>query len=74
MLVAEWIGMAAAMDILGVGATTIKRWADEGRLPHIRTLGGHRRFNRSVVESLVVVDSAAVPARRPGKMNKSDNN
>ena len=30
-------------------STSIKRWADEGVLPSIRTAGGHRRFNRSAV-------------------------
>ena len=39
--------------MLGVGSTTVKRWANENRLPYIRTAGGHRRFRRSVVEWLL---------------------
>jgi len=31
----------------GVAPSTIKRWADEERLPSTRTLGGHRGFDRS---------------------------
>ncbi len=30
--------------IYGVDSKTVSRWADEGRLKHIRTPGGHRRF------------------------------
>jgi len=29
---------------------TITRWADEGKLPFFRTIGGHRRFHRADVE------------------------
>ena len=29
---------------LGVAVSTIKRWADDGTLPCVRTAGGHRRF------------------------------
>jgi excisionase family DNA binding protein len=29
--------------IYGVDSKTVSRWADEGRLKHIRTPGGHRR-------------------------------
>lgn len=31
-------------QIYGVDSKTVSRWADEGRLKHIRTPGGHRRF------------------------------
>ncbi len=42
-----------AAGILGVGTSTIKRWADDGRLACVRTAGGHRRFERAVVESFL---------------------
>ncbi|MGF1508683.1 MAG: excisionase family DNA-binding protein [Myxococcota bacterium] len=38
---------------LGVGPSTIKRWADEGVLECVRTAGGHRRFPRDQVEALL---------------------
>ena len=39
-----------ASELLGVGTTSIKRWADEGELECVRTPGGHRRFPlRSVI-------------------------
>ncbi len=52
----DWISTKEAMNLLGVGSTTIKRWADEGRLPYYRTAGGHRRFSESAVRSLSRVD------------------
>lgn len=36
----------------GVDPKTVTRWANEGRLSSIRTLGGHRRFPQSEVKSL----------------------
>lgn len=33
----------------GVGATAVKRWADAGLLPCVRTAGGHRRFEERAV-------------------------
>lgn len=44
-----WLSTKDAMKMLGVGSTTIKRWADEGLLNSSRTAGGHRRFQRSDV-------------------------
>ena len=38
-------------QILKVNPSSVKRWADEGKLPCFRTPGGHRRFERSHVES-----------------------
>jgi excisionase family DNA binding protein len=37
-------------ELLGVGASSVKRWADSGRLPCVRTPCGHRRFLRVEVE------------------------
>lgn len=38
--------------IVGVAPTTVTRWAREGKLPCLVTLGGHRRFDPDVVEVL----------------------
>jgi excisionase family DNA binding protein len=42
-----------AAQRLGVGPSTIKRWADEGVLECVRTAGGHRRFPVDRVEALL---------------------
>lgn len=34
----------------GVSPRTVRAWADSGRLPCSRTLGGERRFDRAAVE------------------------
>ncbi|MEU8264432.1 BldC family transcriptional regulator [Micromonospora sp. NPDC048999] len=36
-----------------VDAKTVTRWAAAGRLPYIRTPGGHRRFPESYVRALL---------------------
>ncbi len=41
------------MEILGVGSTTIKRWANENKLRYVRTAAGHRRFRLADVEALL---------------------
>ena len=46
----EYLTPRDAARILCVSGRTVSRWADQGRLPHIVTLGGHRRFRRSDVE------------------------
>ena len=37
--------------LLHVSPKTVNRWAHEGRLPCIVTLGGHRRFPKDAVEA-----------------------
>lgn len=41
-----------AAELLGVSAKTVSRWAKDGRIAHVVTLGGHRRFPREAVEAL----------------------
>jgi excisionase family DNA binding protein len=52
-----------AADLLGVGTTSIKRWADMGLLQCVKTLGGHRRFPRLAVEALIGQTLPTTPAR-----------
>jgi MerR family transcriptional regulator, light-induced transcriptional regulator len=37
-------------NLLGVSMSSVKRWADEGVLPCVKTAGSHRRFERATVE------------------------
>ena len=46
----ETVSTAKAAQLLEVGSSTVKRWADDGLLPCIRTAGGHRRFRRDAIE------------------------
>jgi excisionase family DNA binding protein len=41
-----------AASRLGVNQKTLRRWADAGRVPHVKTLAGQRRFEVSVIERL----------------------
>lgn len=40
-------------NLMGVGATSVKRWADAGVLRCVKTAGGHRRFLRSEVDRFI---------------------
>jgi len=46
--------------IFGVTLTTVKRWAEDGRLPSFRTPGGHYRFRPEDVEALKAAQSKDV--------------
>lgn len=41
-----WLELSEAANYLGVHFTTLRRWADAGQVPCIRTPGGRRRFSR----------------------------
>jgi excisionase family DNA binding protein len=45
----EILTPAQVAALFAVDAKTVSRWADAGRLPSFRTLGGHRRFRRDDV-------------------------
>lgn len=38
------VSLGEAAEALGVSTSTVRRWADSGRLRSARTTGGHRRF------------------------------
>ena len=44
---------ADVAKLFRVDPKTVTRWAKAGKLTAIRTLGGHRRYRRSEVESLL---------------------
>ena len=39
-------------EMLHISPKTVTRWARDGKLPHSRTLGGHRRFPSDAIEQL----------------------
>ena len=39
-------------DLLHVSPKTVSRWAKEGRLPFLKTLGGHRRYPEAKIREL----------------------
>jgi excisionase family DNA binding protein len=47
------VSLRRACEILGVDESTIRRWADTGRLRVYRTPGGHRRFSLANLEEMV---------------------
>jgi excisionase family DNA binding protein len=44
---------AEVASLFHVDAKTVARWSEEGKLRSIRTLGGHRRYLKSEVLSIV---------------------
>jgi excisionase family DNA binding protein len=48
-----WLSLGEASRILGITPGTLRRWADHGDVPAFVTPGGHRRFPRSTIESLL---------------------
>jgi excisionase family DNA binding protein len=47
-----YLKTAEVAEILHVSPKTVTRWAKDGKLPHSRTLGGHRRFPAEAIEEL----------------------
>ena len=39
-------------DIMQVSPKTVSRWAKEGKLPFLKTLGGHRRYPAAEIGQL----------------------
>jgi len=48
----RWLSLGPASRIVGVDPDTLRRWADDGRVEAYVTPGGHRRFDRAMLERM----------------------
>jgi excisionase family DNA binding protein len=48
----RYISVTDVARIFAVSPKTITRWAREGKLPCMRTLGGHRRYPEQIMKAL----------------------
>ena len=48
----SYLRTAEVADILHVSPKTVSRWAKEGKLPFLKTLGGHRRYPETKIREL----------------------
>ena len=48
----SYLRAAEVADLLHVSPKTVSCWAKEGRLPFLKTLGGHRRYPEAEIRTL----------------------
>lgn len=48
----EYLTPSQVAGVLHVSPKTVSRWAGQGLLPCLVTLGGHRRFRRTDIEEV----------------------
>ena len=51
----DFLRPAEVAELLSVSPKTVSRWAKEGRLPFLKTLGGHRRYPAAAIQELLHV-------------------
>jgi excisionase family DNA binding protein len=61
----RYLRTAQVAELLHVSPKTVSRWAQEGRLPYLRTLGGHRRYPDAEIRALVETLSEPSTAGQP---------
>jgi excisionase family DNA binding protein len=57
----NYLRTAQVAELLQVSPKTVARWAKEGKLPFLRTLGGHRRFPEGEIRALL--GELSIPVR-----------
>jgi len=60
----EYLTPGQVAQLLHVSPKTVNRWADQGRIRCIVTLGGHRRFARPDVAEVLVTMASGSTRRR----------
>ncbi len=63
----RWMTLGAASRFLGVDDSTLRAWADAGRIGAFRTPGGHRRFARDELDAFLRRSRPALQAH-PSKL------
>lgn len=58
----QLLSVSAAARLLGVSSSSLRAWAAEGRVPHLRTPGGHRRFELDELVQWLAERGGAPPA------------
>lgn len=67
----EYLKPGEVASILHVSPKTVNRWAKEGRIPCILTLGGHQRFlRRDVASAVAKMTSGLAPREEPAPRAK----
>jgi hypothetical protein len=54
----ELLSLAAAAELLHVAPATLSRWALRGRVPHVLTPGGHKRFPAAAIRAMAAAQDA----------------
>jgi excisionase family DNA binding protein len=49
----SYLRPAEVADLLSVSPKTVSRWAKDGKLPFMKTLGGHRRYPEAEIRELL---------------------
>ena len=62
----KYLRTSQVAELLHVSPKTVSRWAQEGKLPYLRTLGGHRRFPDQEIRALLETLSQPASADHPG--------
>ncbi len=57
----DWVTLGEASRLLGIAPGTLRRWADEGRVAVFTTPGGHRRFSKAALRSLLPSERSSRP-------------
>ena len=60
----EWLTLGQAAAFLGAAQSTVRKWADAGRLEVFYTPGGHRRFRREDLDAFLATPRVVSPAAK----------
>lgn len=62
------LSVSAAARLLGVSVSSLRAWAAAGQVPHERTPGGHRRFDREVLREWLGERGGELPEQPSGRV------